>query len=89
MHSEKASAFSALPDWGFLDPPAFDETTEGVDDGLLCVVVEPTCATGIADEPPHAAANRARVAVAMMAAKDPLGRQLRGRFMPVVLCAGR
>jgi hypothetical protein len=45
MHSEKASAFSEIPDWDLVDPPAFDETAERADDGLLCVVVEPTFAT--------------------------------------------
>jgi hypothetical protein len=38
MHCEKASAFWELPDCGFAGPPAFE-------DGLLCVVDEPTCAT--------------------------------------------
>jgi hypothetical protein len=34
-----------LDDWEFVDPPVFDEPPEPVDDGLLCVAVELSCAT--------------------------------------------
>jgi hypothetical protein len=44
MQREKASA------WAFVDPPAFDDPAEPVDDGL----------------PPHAAISRARTAMATM-----------------------
>jgi hypothetical protein len=37
-------------------------------DDALCVAVETSCATRLPDEPPHAAAGRARMAVAMTAA---------------------
>jgi hypothetical protein len=55
----------------FADLPAFDEPLEPVDDGL----------------PPHAAASRARAAVAMMAAavRAAGGRARRGRRVTRVL----
>jgi hypothetical protein len=37
-------------------------------DDALCVAVEPSSATRLPDEPPHAATDRARTAVAMTAA---------------------
>jgi hypothetical protein len=48
----------SIPTWEFADPRAFDEPPEPVDDGL----------------PLHAAASRARAAVAMMAAAARAGR---------------
>ncbi|MGH2928897.1 MAG: hypothetical protein ACRDL8_11900 [Solirubrobacteraceae bacterium] len=52
MQREKAISEWGLVDWELVDPPAFDEPPEPADDGL----------------PLHAAASRARAAVAMTAA---------------------
>jgi DNA-binding response OmpR family regulator len=62
MHCENLSASARV------DPPVFDEPAEPVDDAPLCVAVEPSWATWLDGDPPHAAASRTSPVVAMIAA---------------------
>jgi len=70
MHCEYLSALDSC------------DAVEEPEDGVLCVAVEPSCATCLLGEPPHAATVRARPAAMKAAAIPAVGGDARRRRRP-------